>query len=77
MESELKNLITACVTVLLIVMSLASCHHANTKSEHEAIVDLVRAGSTPTEAKCAITPSANDAALCALAAANHHAPEAK
>lgn len=46
--------------ILALVASIGCYEVAETKLNNDAIVDLVRAGATAIEAKCAIRPNANE-----------------
>lgn len=50
-----RNLFMCCVTVAIMVVSMASCHVRSTELDNEAVVKMVQAGADPVAATCAVS----------------------
>ena len=50
-----RNLLMCCVTVAIMVVSMASCHVRTTALDNEAAVKMVQAGADPVAAACAVS----------------------
>ena len=52
-----RNLFMCCVTVAIMVVSMASCHVRSTELDNDAAVKMVQAGADPVAGRAPFLPS--------------------